>query len=492
MVSPVRFIVFIFACATTLADPIHDAVQKNDVEQVRTLLKQSPSLARARDAADATPLHYVAISGNAEIAKLLLDGWAELNAVNKAGDSALIFSLTSDTNAVTRLLIEASANLALTGSAELTPLQLAAWNSFTNAYRLLMKQGAIPDIFSAVARGDVGLVTDLIQTSNSVLKAVGPAGATPLHWAAARGNTETLGLLLNHGANLKARATGGRTVLHHAVEFGTVEAAVTLLEAYPQLLEMSDDVKLTPLQLAALTGKTSLIELFLSKGARLHQRDIGGSTALCYAALAGQFGAVQLLVAKGAAVNDKNIPGITPLHYAVGSGSKETVQFLLSKKADASQKNKQGQTPLDLASAEVGKLLIPHMPPDADISVFYWALRNDATDIVTKILLRKPVLLRHQDKQLAPPLHFVTQLGKPNMAELLLAKGADVNSPDTAGQTPLHVAVAGGHKALVELFLAKGANVNARGIKGATPLRVAIDTKQTEIIPLLRKKGARD
>jgi len=52
-----------------------------------------------------------------------------------------------------------------------------------------------------------------------------------------------------------------------------------------------------------------------------------------------------------------------------------------------------------------------------------------------------------------------------------LDAGADVNAQDNDIRwTPLHVAAAFGHKEIAELLIAKGADVNAKNKGGETPL----------------------
>ena len=78
------------------------------------------------------------------------------------------------------------------------------------------------------------------------------------------------------------------------------------------------------------------------------------------------------------------------------------------------------------------------------------------------------------------------------VAELLIAKGADVNVKESSGgmgMTPLHLAVNNHQKEIVELLIAAGAYVNAKRTGGATPLDFS--EGKPKIAALLRKHGAK-
>ena len=101
-----------------------------------------------------------------------------------------------------------------------------------------------------------------------------------------------------------------------------------------------------------------------------------------------------------------------------------------------------------------------------------------------------------KDKDGGTPLHQAARNGHKEVADLLIAKGANVNAVgDLFGGTPLHAAAFGDHKEIVELLIAKGADVNAKVAsgfnKGMTPLDLAIDFKKPEIGDLLRKHGGK-
>lgn len=56
-----------------------EAVQQGDADRVTTLLDANDALARQRDKSGATPLHYAALDGQHEIARLLIERGADIN-----------------------------------------------------------------------------------------------------------------------------------------------------------------------------------------------------------------------------------------------------------------------------------------------------------------------------------------------------------------------------------------------------------------------------
>jgi Ankyrin repeats (3 copies)/Ankyrin repeat len=70
-------------------------------------------------------------------------------------------------------------------------------------------------------------------------------------------------------------------------------------------------------------------------------------------------------------------------------------------------------------------------------------------------------------------LHSAARFGRADLADLLIAAGANVEAPNEYDEQPLHTAATYGRASVVKLLLSSGADVNARGPGGKTPLHAA-------------------
>ncbi|HEV8095553.1 MAG TPA: ankyrin repeat domain-containing protein [Burkholderiales bacterium] len=91
----------------------------------------------------------------------------------------------------------------------------------------------------------------------------------------------------------------------------------------------------------------------------------------------------------------------------------------------------------------------------------------------------------------ASVLHYAVMRGNPEILQLLLGRGVDVNSRTRNGTTPLHTAVLYNRYEVAEMLLNKGADVGAKSTSGATPLAIATAAKNRTIADLLRARGAK-
>ncbi len=88
------------------------------------------------------------------------------------------------------------------------------------------------------------------------------------------------------------------------------------------------------------------------------------------------------------------------------------------------------------------------------------------------------------------PLHWAASQGNTKVAETLIAKGADVKAVDNLGRTPLHAAAASNYPDVVALLIEKDADIDARDRFGNTPLHLAAGSGSDLTAKLLLDKGA--
>src|SRR5207302_564927 len=107
-------------------------------------------------------------------------------------------------------------------------------------------------------------------------------------------------------------------------------------------------------------------------------------------------------------------------------------------------------------------------------------LRDDDGEMVVDLALVKAILkaapqeLHARDAISDTPLHVAASAGNKELAELLIAHGADVNARGAFGKTPLHNAAKEKEVALVQLLAHNGAELDALDDMGFSPLFVAV------------------
>jgi ankyrin repeat protein len=165
---------FLFAAVPADA-PIADASMRNDAAQVRLLVANGAEV-NAAHGDGMTGLHWAAENGNPEIASILLESGADVEAVTRLG--------------------------------AYRPLHLAARRGNASVIQLLLDASADPETESATG------------------------GVTPLHFAAASGKAASVQALIDHGVELDARESiWGQTPLMFAAAAGRTEVIRVLLQA---------------------------------------------------------------------------------------------------------------------------------------------------------------------------------------------------------------------------------------------------------------------
>lgn len=181
------------------------------------------------------------------------------------------------------------------------------------------------------------------------------------------------------------------------------------------------------------------------------------------------------------------------LFNAIRAGDTSTVTALIDGDAgllDAKDENGLGPFTVAKYSRQDGiaNLLLKR---GARLDIFAACLAGVPARVI-ELLASDRSLVNSHSQDGWTPLHLAAFFGHKDIAEVLLANGADVHaqSCNALQNTALHAAVAGQKAVLVPVLLAHGADVNARQHGGWNPLHAAAQNGDVELIQLLIANGA--
>jgi len=116
-----------------------------------------------------TVLHLAAANGNSNITELLIKNGANVDNVDKNGNTALHVCSLGGYSEVARVLLKMNANRDIRNLSDLTPLLIAAEVGNFEMVILLMKTttDAEPAIAIAAAQGHISLIEKLLEKKRS-------------------------------------------------------------------------------------------------------------------------------------------------------------------------------------------------------------------------------------------------------------------------------------------------------------------------------------
>jgi uncharacterized protein len=425
--------------------PLQWAVFKNDVGEVKRLLKAGADVAEA-NVYGATPMSLAAEVGDAKLLKVLLDAGADADSPNSEGQTALML----------------------------------------------------------VARtGNVDAANELIKHGASVNAVEQFGGQTALMWASARRHPKMMELLIAKGANINAQSawrnwerhitaegrakdvnTGGLTPLLYAAREGCLECADILIKHRVDV-NLADPDGVAPLTVAMMNRNWEIAQKLILAGADVNQWDIFGMSPLhvaievayasagggnSFGGIVGGFGdvvpgndgeaakvslapktvdgpaLVRMLVERGANPNQQMFyraprgagsvaaggRGTTPFHRACASGDVELIKYLLAHGADVKLLQADDQSPMMMA-------LSSRRGEDNTVQVLK-VLHEAGADVTANSKYHHLARLRG-----GTALHMAVRFGQKKVISELVSYGIDVNAKDPDGLTALDYAMARGY-----------------------------------------------
>lgn len=290
------------------ATPLIAAANAGRTDIARLLLERGADVqARREGYYGSTALMEVAVDNDTAMARLLLEYGADVNRRDTFGDPAINWAAYYGHVSFTRFLLEQGAGWDVSGRHG-TALDIASrqWNLPLLAFFIEQGAGQPLDeeagrrLLRAVQEGDVEDARRWLYSGASAGQK-DELGTPALLWAAARGDAEMAGLLLQYGAGPDEYNRAGQTALAAAARFGHEGTVRLLLEAGADTDAAGERYRLTPLMAAAMGGHPACGRLLLEAGADPDiQETIDGFTALMYAVAYRHPAMVELLISYGA------------------------------------------------------------------------------------------------------------------------------------------------------------------------------------------------
>lgn len=357
---------------------LFSAAGLGDTNALVMLLATHAARINARDPIGDTALHWATRSGALSAVGLLLARGADAALTNFAGDTPLHLALGAEDEANTRFkryhgpeivadLLSARVPLEVANADGLTPLAVAAQRR-NESVKLLLGHGALANPTNAFAR-------------------------PPLLLAAEAGIEDLINLLLDHGADPKARDSKGAPVLHilleHTSNLGVIEHLVSNRRFGINDPDAHGDTLLhkamaIPGGVRQYTAPPNLVQSF---GQR--------------------FRPVEMALEK---LEERRVLEASP-----GPRQVLVVGFLLNAGSDPNAKNKLGETPLHVLGRDDPDFVPQHSPSLTDQDRKYFRAEITAA----QMLLKAGAKISARDNRGESPLGRAIRLKRTKWAEML-------------------------------------------------------------------------
>jgi uncharacterized protein len=401
--------------------------------------------------------------GDRAAVQSMLNDATKKDVISAQGSAALIWAASRNDVAMVDLLLGAGADPKAANEYGATALYAAADNADPTLTKKLLAAGADPK--AALNSGETPLMLAAREGQIATVHALLEGGADPnakeknglqtaLMWAIAGGHSDVTKELVQYKADVNAVSKSGSTALMFAAR-GDLESARTLLNAGADPNLQIPDWGGTALIIASTMGQADIVEALLNKGADASYRDKNSFTALHAAVRDSDYGeepgqraravaTVKVLLAHHADPNARlhqekptvrgldelQFEGGTPIALAAEVNNLEAIKLLVNAGGDPNIPTAFGTTPLMLASGAATDVQRARSVEERDLAVE-----------TTRYLLDHGADVNAVGEFGWTALHAASYQGLTDVIELLVNKGAKLETKDKLGQTPLSISL---------------------------------------------------
>lgn len=413
------------------------------LDKVARLLMEGQANMNTKNDEGLTLLHLAIINGDEKGAVYLLQNSADIHIKTPNNQSALELAVRHKLPQVVRAICQKDYDfkntkcsngdppiwLALSNRDENIASILVEYNCDTNCWQELPAKYSQNLLHRALDQSDEQIACFLIRSGcdcNSPRKPLENGegdeeafdGQTPLHIACAWGMLEVVQTLLEHHADINAQDAEGRTPLHIAI-INHQDAITNLLVGQQQLdLKLRDKYGQNAFAAAMSTKNNKAATTILGREPHAAEKyDPKGRTFLHLAILKNDIESVLFLLSVRVNVHSRvqDSSKFTPLHLAVQVGSEMILRNLLLAGSNINDVTVQNQSALHIAAAHNHHQLC-------------------------SILLENNIKFDMVDSDLNNALHIACQNGHLDTCRVLLTESrVNAEAVNLKGQNPLHL-----------------------------------------------------
>ncbi|KAF5286936.1 hypothetical protein FQR65_LT12395 [Abscondita terminalis] len=422
-------------------------------------------------------LHFAFINKNEDIARFLIDEGADINLTDNEGMTAFLCACETASVDVVKKMRPNVADIKLQcNSDKKTALHLASINRNNDVARFLVDEGAdinltdnqgMTAFLYACKSGDIDIVKKMRSHVENINLQCSLYKRSALHLAFINKNIAIAQYLIDEGADVNLTDCYGMTPFFCACQSADIDIVKKMR---PNVADINQQCKFgeeSTLNVARMNKNKDVAQLLFDNESDTELTDFGG-TPYFYAHILKDIEFANILRANVADINlENNFNKKSALHVAFINKNKDIAGFLIDEGADINLTDCVGMTAFhyacELSDIDIVKKMRPNV---ADINLQCSLFKRSA-------------------------LHLALVSKNKDVAEFLMAEGADVNSTDCDGMTAFHYACLSEDIGIVKKMYPNVTDINLQcSLYKTSALHLAFANKNTDIAQFLIDEGA--
>ncbi len=388
-----------------------------------------------------TGLHWAASAGHADIAGILLDASANIEAVDGGNWTPLFWAVVKGHEPVVSLLLGRGANLFHADGSHFTPLHWSVLSRAKDVTALLLERG------KGFHRGHI-MSDKKPVPARSLSVEQAKALEAQVQGSLTVKNLFELAYQTSDIEGLEQLATSFRSEGYHKpglyledLDRTWGQTKIVLSKSERMFRERRDEdtapidvvrrrLLVRAIQCEDLAMVKSIVQLSMDMNKDIFTEAVTlyGATYVHVAAYSGSADIMQLFIDKGFPLEVRDERGMTPLHYACRTGTRQIIEMLLKSGADVETKEdvKRGRTAL---------MLLLHFGA--------WRTGESPGEVLglVQTFVASGASVHARDSHGNTVMHHAMMCLDPSVVQALLDLGADLGATNDDGATPLHTLV---------------------------------------------------